>query len=310
MLKQYAQSLKTFVQEEMFKKNASAKILTNDDLPILNPKVPAQTTDYDCGIFLLHYAEKFLEVGAHQAEIGSSLISLLISFSSSHPLQNPGVIFDNRRLAAVKLNKWFEPSELAHKRIEIASLIEDIYQKSDKSMYRTSMSEESQVGDISVLSENVSSQPSTSRAADLSGATGSSSHSQARLYKKMDELFGKNAEIPIDEYPADVSSKPLDAYEPDVFSIFDEPFSSDFGDPRPPAKSTANQEPERRRELKVSRKATMIEDLVDLSESSPPPKDERRFTPLQPAAKKAKTSHYIPGDFEGLVDLECEDEEE
>ena len=65
MLKEYGQLLTAFVHNELFKQEDEGdfnRVLTSDDLPILNPAVPAQTNNYDCGIFLLHYVELLLKV--------------------------------------------------------------------------------------------------------------------------------------------------------------------------------------------------------------------------------------------------------
>lgn len=212
------------------------------------------------------------------------------------------MIFNSKRLAKVQLNNWFDPDDLVTKRTEIATLIQDVYKKSDKSMYG---SQELQLDDISVLSENVSNQ-ATSKSGDLSGTTGCT-ESTKKCREKFVQMFGKDAPIPIYECSSAGPSNRLDApsnrFDEDLFSIFDEPFSS-------VSMTTNKREPDHPRELKVSRRPTKIDDLIDLSSETSPSKDERCFTPLRRPTKKAKTSHYLPSDFEGLVNLDCEDEED
>ena len=76
LLKEYGQILAAFLQNELINKKNLDKMLASDDLPILNPVVPAQTADYDCGIFMLHNVELFLKVGDRDADETSFLSKL------------------------------------------------------------------------------------------------------------------------------------------------------------------------------------------------------------------------------------------
>ena len=157
--------------------------------------------DYDCGIFLLHYIEKFLKA--------------------------PDEIFEkNSRLARISLNRWFNSTDLETKRIEIAKILFSIYEQNVEDGIldeANDLSNNFENDDIEILSDedenqiqvnaindqannlyNVISKETTSSNNALNHTI--SNHNNSNTFNvsrddlmksKFDRLFGKESKMPI-----------------------------------------------------------------------------------------------------------------
>lgn len=59
--RQYSKLLRNFVAKEFLKRKGK-RIDLSAKMEMRNLPVPRQTNSFDCGLFLLHYAELFLKV--------------------------------------------------------------------------------------------------------------------------------------------------------------------------------------------------------------------------------------------------------
>jgi len=96
----YSRLLLNFVQSELMERKMVDKTISTQQMPVFNPPTPQQPNENDCGLFLLHNAQKFLE--------------------------NPAVIFGKKRLATVNLKEWFDITEIMAKRNEIFETVIEI----------------------------------------------------------------------------------------------------------------------------------------------------------------------------------------
>lgn len=211
-------------------------------------------------------------------------------------------------------------------------MIIDIYNKCDKSIYGNSNSQESASNEeISVVNEDLN-VATTSRLEDRSFE--SSQGSTARLQWKLDKNFGKNSKMPIEEF------RPPICKISNEYAIADEPFSTeelflteepfltderfltyepyelvDFFDTPTASAEASMPVKEPNKSLPTSRKAASpsTDKVIKLSSESSAKRTlstiDHSTERKSPAQKKTKTT-CLSHDYEGLVDMTGEDDEE
>ena len=193
------------------------------------------------------------------------------------------MIFKSKRLARADLHNWFDPEDLVEKRSEIAQLIKNIYEQTDKSIYQQSSHDQATI-----------------------------SSSQKIQLQEPGKLCVRETPTSFDELPSILTAE--------EFTVFDEQFTLDDFDvfsPTDQGRSASREEPEPTPQTSQPQ----VGDLVDFVLENKPikrdkspslgPLESQATRPLQPpAVKKIKISDTPYYNFEEFSYYECEEAEE
>lgn len=116
-------------------------------------RVPLQDNSSDCGLYLLQYAESFLQVNTNHTYTDICLSALLsqapprltsVTYMDFTSLQDPVVHFD----LPLKLECWFPRQKVREKREEIRDLVLHLYRFQQGSLGNDSSDDGKEIGNI------------------------------------------------------------------------------------------------------------------------------------------------------------------
>lgn len=114
-----------YLQVEWEVKRGGNRDFSTENMAGSHCKVPLQDNSSDCGLYLLQYAETFLQVGLYPffTDVSNCRFQTLQTSAMLFSFQDPVVHFD----LPLRLERWFPRQQVRGKREEIRDLILHLY---------------------------------------------------------------------------------------------------------------------------------------------------------------------------------------